>query len=674
VKRARILLALILMCLCALGAAAQEQEGGQAAKRAPGYRPAPEEQAFIDLFTKQGKPIAGSEAARAYLQKHPDSFVACNALGWYYLADDGDLPRAYFYLTRSRKILERSYEGRWSEESPWRFYSSTLRGLYLTNEHMERYEEAIHILDVYNEHFTNKRYSDYAWPLMKLGRADEARAKIGEALAGKDKDQQVNALNALASIQAEDNQSEESYDTFTELYHRLQASGEKLPVTELRNRGTAALRLLLIDEAEQMFLQASKNFEADQVSNPWEDLANLYIEEGRLPEAVDAVKRMQEWAYRSLPVMAQSNWNFRQSITACLLYYCGYTEEALRLAERVAFRPDRHGTGSAESDLWQASSLLFYRAALLDHAERLREEMSWSRPLSWPKLALERVGDLARAWSMERESGRIIMSNDGWLADTLRYVGAKSVVTFSGGELQAIAAVGPAVAEAEAKRLLARTGPGPERERPFLLLFLGACQVSRSDAREALANLRLADASLPAQTKVVRGQCAALEALACRELGDRAGEARVLAQLMESDPGAIRRFGLSLPAVVTGSGGPAAEKAAALLRRSPRLDPGTTGYRALVEQTSSGALQGGLDAPDGSVLCRFRVNPGKDADATAREFCRQFHRKVFAPRLDLSQQEINSLEGSTLASQDASEQLKGLLGTSSDEGKGPSAP
>jgi hypothetical protein len=56
------------------------------------------------------------------------------------------------------------------------------------------------------------------------------------------------------------------------------------------------------------------------------------------------------------------------------------------------------------------------------------------------------------------------------------------------------------------------------------------------------------------------------------------------------------------------------------------------------------------------------VPRGPDPDATAREFCRQFHRRAFGPRIDLTQQEIRSLEGSTLASQSAEENLKGILG------------
>jgi hypothetical protein len=83
----------------------------------------------------------------------------------------------------------------------------------------------------------------------------------------------------------------------------------------------------------------------------------------------------------------------------------------------------------------------------------------------------------------------------------------------------------------------------------------------------------------------------------------------------------------------------------------------------VVEPSDGGGLQGGLDSPQGTVLCRFQVPPGKDPDATVREFCRQFHHKAFGPRIDLSQQQIRSLEGSTLSSQSAEEQLKGILGT-----------
>jgi hypothetical protein len=89
----------------------------------------------------------------------------------------------------------------------------------------------------------------------------------------------------------------------------------------------------------------------------------------------------------------------------------------------------------------------------------------------------------------------------------------------------------------------------------------------------------------------------------------------------------------------------------------------------VVEQTSTGGLQGGLDGPNGAVLSRFRVNASSDPADTAREFCRLFHQKAFAPNVDLSQQEISSLEGSTLTSQDVNEQLQGLFDTAPPEQK-----
>jgi hypothetical protein len=102
---------------------------------------------------------------------------------------------------------------------------------------------------------------------------------------------------------------------------------------------------------------------------------------------------------------------------------------------------------------------------------------------------------------------------------------------------------------------------------------------------------------------------------------------------------------------------------AGLLEGSPRLRPGKAGYRVVVVETDGG-LSGGLDGPNGELLCRFRVPSGRDMDAVVREFCRQFHRKAFGPRIDLSQQQINSLKGSTLSGEDTRDQLKGVLDAS----------
>ena len=219
------------------------------------------------------------------------------------------------------------------------------------------------------------------------------------------------------------------------------------------------------------------------------------------------------------------------------------------------------------------------------------------------------------------------------------------------------------VVEEEALKLIARAGAAADRERPYVLLSLGAAKLERGDCRGALGALAQARKQLPAEAALLHSELLALEAKAYAGLGETEKEVVVLSELMQRDAGMVRRFGLSLPCTISASGGGAASKAAGLLNGSPRLSANGGPFHVVVEQTSTGGLQGGVGGPNGEVLSRFRVNGSKDATETAREFCSIFHQKAFAPSLDLSQQEISSLEGSTLASQDINEQLQGLFDT-----------
>ncbi|MEJ2367463.1 MAG: tetratricopeptide repeat protein [Acidobacteriota bacterium] len=648
---ARALFAVLLVCTAWSGLRARE----------PLFKGTPQEQAFVNLYFVQHKPIEAAQEARAYLAKHPDSHLAWMTLGWIRLQREGDLPRAYYDFSRSRELLEKHFQI-WDAGSPWRAYGSTLQGFFLTAQHMERYREAVQAMDTFNRIFTPKRPAAAAWCLMKLGHINQARAGIAKALMGNNLDQKEDALNTLGAIQAENDQPEASYRTFKELCELEKKTNSGARATSLRNFAESAQQLLKFDESERLCLEATKYFNPGVERSPWEDLAELYIREHRLPEAIDAVKKMQAWAYHSLPVVGRDNWNSRRTMTACLLFYCGETKEALRLAKQVTFRPDRHGGDSNKAGQFTANSLLFYREVLLDHAARLREEMSWCKPMDWPGLYLRELRTRVEAWSSGRQAGRIIMAHPDWFRDTLRFIGPNTVVDFPGGEVHVVGVVGPGVAEAEILRLLKRTGAKAARERPFLTLLLGVARQERGRPRRAVKDLQEAMETLPKQLGVTRDQAVGYMARACREIGDASGEGRAIGYLMEHDPGCIRRFGLSLPAVISAGGGPAAQKAASLLKDSPRLSVGKTGYRVTVRQLPGGALEGSLAAPGGSVLCRLRVNSLRDPNETAREFCRAFHRKAFGPKLDLSQEQINSIEGSNLTSQDARQALKGLLG------------
>ncbi len=626
------------------------------------YQPAPEEQAFLDLLYAQKQPIEAREKALKYLATHPDSFAADLVAGTSYYQAEGDLPRSYYYLERGKEALESRYGYDWGGTSPWRFYARTLWQLSRVCERMERYREAINLMDTYNHFFSPKQEAEEAWPLMKLGKESSARRKIAEGLASKDEEQVLYAMNALGALDSETDHPEASYDDYARLCEMAKSSKHGQECTFLRNKAESAKALGRYQEAEQLYLESSRYFDAASESNPWEDLVDLYLMEERLPEALDAAKRMQAWAFHSLPLIGLDNWNLRQTLTAALLSSAGYTSQALEIARRVVDRPDRHGGHSSQRQEWIASSLLFYRQMLLDDLERISEKLSYSSWRDVPGLWAERLIESGEAWSAGRRGARIIMDM-GYLPGTLRQLAPKSAFVYPGGEVFLPRVLGAGVVEEEALKLLARAGAAAGRERPYVLLSLGAAKLERGDARGALRTLAQAQKELPAEAALLHSELLALEAKAYARLGESGNRATVLSQLMQRDAGMVRRFGLSLPCTISASGGEAASKAASLLKGSPRLEANGGPFRVVVEETAASGLQGGIDGPNGAVLSRFRVNPTGGAAETAREFCRVFHQKAFAPSLDLSQQEISSLEGSTLASQDVNEQLQGLFDT-----------
>ncbi|WP_306599514.1 hypothetical protein [Geothrix sp. 21YS21S-2] len=625
------------------------------------YRPAPGEARFAEMLDRERHPLEAREAAKAYLAAHPDSWLACEVIGMVSLNTDGDLPRALYWFTRARKLLEARYGGAWGPEAPTGYYSSVLGFQASAQYRMERYEDALRTLDAHDRLFLKQRPVDHAWPLMKLGRFREARRKIDEAVAGGDPRDAATALNTLAAMEAESDRPEEAFATQMRVYALDLLRGKDRDCTLIRNAADGAWHLGLLARAEQLLLEAAEHFQPGSVTNPWGDLAFLYLQEQRLPEAMDAVKRMHQWAFRTLPLPAETHWNTRQTLTGGLLLSCGATDEALAIARRVRERPDRHATGSARDGQREAGTQVFLYQALLDALARDGEELSFAPWKRRPAILLRMARHQVEAALARRRAGTLLMGNRERLGQSLRVLAPQAVAELPGSEVLLPRIAGAGVAEAEALRLLARTGPAADRERGFLLLGLGAARLERGDAGSALEALAAAEPVLPAEFAVLHTQLLALRAKAQAARGDRAGALASLAAVLQRDGGELRRAGLRIPCRIQTSG-PMAAEAAGLLASSPRLEPDPRGFRVVVEQTGAGGLQGGLDGPQGTVLCRFQVAPGADRDATVREFCRQFHRKAFGPRIDLSQQQIRSLEGSTLSSQSAEEQLKGILG------------
>ena len=160
---------------------------------------------------------------------------------------------------------------------------------------------------------------------------------------------------------------------------------------------------------------------------------------------------------------------------------------------------------------------------------------------------------------------------------------------------------------------------------------------------------------LPPSQVLLRGRLHALLARA-------SGSAQSLQQALEADPPVIRRLSMSLPVQIKSSD----DTLKGMLGSSPRFRSGE-GFELVVDGHTGSGFRGHLQGPDGSVLTRFESQPGEDDGESRRLLCETVHQTVFAPRVNLTQADINGLDGSNLAGGRFREQLKDIVGVKPDK-------
>ena len=93
-----------------------------------------------------------------------------------------------------------------------------------------------------------------------------------------------------------------------------------------------------------------------------------------------------------------------------------------------------------------------------------------------------------------------------------------------------------------------------------------------------------------------------------------------------------------------------------MLLRSPRFHKGQGLHIKLT--TTGASLMGTVLDNHGTVVARAEVKVEGDLDENLRSLASEIHRKTFAPKINLSQKDLNSLDGSNLTGSTRTEELK----------------
>lgn len=579
------------------------------------------------------RPVTARRLAEEALAANPDDLRARVALAGA-LEGAGELAAARYHLERVDGWFD--LWGDAGNPEHWQPHAWSLKLLADVCGAMDDREAQLAWADAHDELYSPKIVGERAWALMKLGRYEAALSVVEQQLAEGDPGSTSMALTSACAIQSERGRREAAWDACREALEFDEAQGFDLAVSA-HNAYGAALFAHRWGQVERIARQGLDS-DGEGVSNPWQVLAELYLLEGRGPEAVDAVANMQRWRLRQRPSLRDQTRASLDVTVASALWVAGRPERALALLDRALQQPDRLGYSSGAIDQEEAATRLLRAAVRRAAYEREREAAAsgpWARRL-WVEL---------RGWLPDPDAHADAAVVRGVLTDRKRlrelwrpylYGGLGIALPWWLGE--AVGALGVGVASASLEQARGLDGEDPAWEAWFSA-FDAEIAWQGGDEDAALASAERAWADLPEQEALLRARVAALAADARWRAGDAAVALGWYERALRLDPGVFRRLGLAIPATVEGSG-PSADA----LRRSPRL-VAAPGFRVVVMGARACLL-----TPSGDQLgCATAA-----ADAGPAGAAEAFHLDVLSLPANLGRFSMDSLDGTTAARRDAS--------------------
>lgn len=610
-------------------------------------------------MVQAGQPISAREKAEAILKEHPDSFVAHLVVGQVLHEAEASYPRALFHLERALALFEATHGPEPAPDQPWRFHAALLAQLAETHGDLEHHRERLAYISRFNDLYDPDMVAEQAWTLMKLGRHQEARLAAQQGLSLSDRPaQRMIALNALCAIEFEAGDDGASYDACRRAVDDARDSERVVSAVDLTNLAEAARSLFRLDEAERLAMEAAEA-PVSFYGNPWLDLAELYTRQGRFPEALAALKEIPAYrARRPAETRAADQNEIRRAVSAFLVTL-SRAEDAEAITAQALVRPDRRAHQSR--DEVQDGVVV----ALLDRAARrlkvqLALEDAGAEP--WYRRLWQRcmgVGERLAAWHSGRLAARL-------LGDAQTLVGTFRVGTASAaimppwllGEL--VPVLGPGVVEVAVGE--ARAGDRRPGAAGYYDAVLAEVYLAQGEDRRALDTAREALGALGASEQLLRGRVAAVEARAAWELGLWSEARQAYEAAFQADPGVLRRLELAVPVRVEVQGDRAEDLAAALLA-SPRFEEDQEGLRLQVQDR--GPLPGAClyGRGDAVIACSEPSPPLAERQPAAGEpvepvalVAASLHEEAFAPRVELTAADLNSLDGSNLVGREALEE------------------
>lgn len=589
---------------------------------------------------EEGRFVRARTLAEAALARDPSSAVAEMVLGQALHEGEGNIPLALDHFRRALTLAE----GEEGEARPGfeRWHRQILFHLLWASSDLGRFEEALSISARIRQLYDPLLHGSDVWPLMKLGREEEARDAAARALATGDAIEEVIGRNGLCAL--------DGYPACIAVLEAVRR--HDLPAgLSLRNAGVAAQDAGRFEEAERLLLESTRL--PDEDANPWRDLASLYATEGRLGEAVAAAREMVLAARAASRRVQQHTRALVAFSSAEVLLLAGHPERALATIAHALAEPDRAAHWSGTEEARHAETALLERAIRTTLAEVAAERASlsgWVGAASWRVAAL---GQRVRAWYAGRRVTPVLLAG-GLDAGESPRPAAPQLAAPPWLQLDAVALVGPASVRVLAERWI-RTPPlhpaarPPELRAAYLSALRAEAICLAGSAQDCVESATQARAALPPEELLLLVRLAARAADAAMRQGEIDLARSFYEEVLARDPAVMRRLGLSLPASLRPGGGSTIVRAAQRALTTPRF---TEAARAPFRVGDVGGRLC-LEGLDGVIYaCASPASVAADGEFEGDETARlaaALIDEAFAPRLELSQRDLTTLDGSAVA-------------------------
>ncbi|MBQ9394577.1 MAG: hypothetical protein IJU23_03540 [Proteobacteria bacterium] len=635
-----------------------------------------------------GHYIKARRAAEELLEANPDSIGGNFALANVFWYGEGNHMRAMTLYKKTIQLFEKRYckggdsipEN--SELQAWhqRIYKDLAR-IYAE---LDMRAEELNIHQLVANRYHAELGEDSVWALMKLNRFDEATAISEKSIKGQDSfwaDIAYNDLTAIADAQ------HKHLEAMKASQRSVEFNNKSCVVLLNHSRGYSIF--LKMDEAIQYTTKARSMSTKDCVNSPYTAASTFYLIDGKWQMAISSMLKA-----RKRPVERKDKIQVEMSerrYMATILFEMGFAERAWALMETVMNAPSRLGYESLLKEQMKMAETLTYFAISSDALARTEEGLSAWRALEPmmmnsvfrkihgifrddPNGIKDKITDLQEnrdklipsLWSMNQKLFKYALNPLNLKSFLVPYY----VVDPPLYNYAIVDTLGRRTAEffVEYQKSILE----PEEREAMMPAFdvLSAYIAWRDeDYDKALELVEKTHDEMPPKVSLMLRQVDLIKADILMKKGNRAEAMNLMNDVFKVYPAVFRHFDVKLPIRFDDSmrSDPELKNAMKALENSPRFEVASDAQLVVSGQKVDKMIQICLSSALGQ---RFACSSEdiKDYGGNAEiqphtaEIVDSFHHKVFSPLVDLSQADLNSLDGSAVQ-MSADQALEKLINT-----------